>query len=154
LNESTRLGCRVDSLKQWTADGATYSVAGMDSAAAIRALTGLRLAVGAGAWLAPRATGKAFLLAPDDNPQSPYLARLFGARDAALAWGTLDSTGEAQRRWLVAGLACDVADTFAALAGGRRGYLSTAQSVLLAAPAVSAVALGVIALQGSGEAPA
>ena len=121
----------------------------MDSAAAIRALAGLRLAVGAGAWLAPRATGKAFLLAPDDNPQSPYLARLFGARDAALAYGTLDSGGDAQRRWLVAGLACDVADTLAAIAGGRKGYLSPVQSVLLAAPAVSAVAMGVIALQGS-----
>ena len=77
----------------------------MDSSAAIRALAGLRLAVGAGAWLAPRATGKAFMLAPDDNPQSPYLARLFGARDAALAYGVLDSSGDAQRRWLVAGLA-------------------------------------------------
>lgn len=123
----------------------------MDSASAIRALAGLRLAVGAGAWLAPRATGKAFLLAPDDNPQSPYLARLFGARDAALAYGTLDSTGEAQRRWLVAGLACDVADTFAAIAGGRGGYLTPFQSVLLAAPAVSAVALGVVALQGASD---
>jgi hypothetical protein len=120
----------------------------MDSAAAIRALAGLRLAIGVGAWLAPRATGKAFLLAPDDNPQSPYLARLFGARDAALAYGTLDSSGDAQRRWLVAGLACDVADTLAALAGGRRGYLSPVQSAFLAAPAISAVALGAIALQG------
>jgi hypothetical protein len=123
----------------------------MDSASAIRALAGLRLVVGAGAWLAPRATGKAFMLAPDDNPQSPYLARLFGARDAALAYGTLDSSGDAQRRWLVAGLACDVADTLAAIAGGRRGYLSPVQTVLLAAPAVSAVAMGVIALQGSDD---
>jgi hypothetical protein len=121
----------------------------MDSSAAIRALAGLRLVVGAGAWLAPRATGKAFLLAPDDNPQSPYLARLFGARDAALAYGTLDSSGDAQRRWLVAGLACDVADALAAIAGGRRGYLSPVQTVLLTVPALSAVAMGVIALQGS-----
>src|SRR4051812_14622086 len=126
----------------------------MESAAAIRALTGLRIAVGVGAWVAPRATGKAFLLAPDDNPQSPYLARLFGARDAALAYGTLDSSGEAQRRWLVAGLACDVADTLAAVAGGRRGYLSPFQSVVLAAPALLGVALGAIALQGDGAEPA
>src|SRR5215218_1302450 len=100
----------------------------MESAAAIRALTGLRITVGVGAWVAPRAIGKAFLLAPDDNPQSPYLARLFGARDAALAYG--------------------VADTFAAIAGGRRGYLSPVQSAFLAAPALAAVAMGVVALQG------
>jgi hypothetical protein len=126
----------------------------MDSASAIRALAGLRLAVGVGAWLAPRATGKAFLLAPDDNPQSPYLARLFGARDVALAYGTLDSSGDAQRKWLVAGLACDVADALAAFAGGRRGYLSPVQSALLAAPALSAVAFGAIALQGQGDSAA
>ena len=134
-------------------DRPTYSVGAMESAAAIRALTGLRITVGVGAWVAPRAIGKAFLLAPDDNPQSPYLARLFGARDAALAYGVLDSSGEAQRRWLVAGLACDVADTFAAIAGGRRGYLSPVQSAFLAAPALAAVAMGVVALQGgSGDA--
>jgi hypothetical protein len=121
----------------------------MDSSAAIRALSGLRIAVGAGAFLTPRLAGKAFLLDTDANPQSPYLARLFGARDVALAYGTLDSSGEAQRRWLVAGIACDVADTIAALAGGRKGYLSPVQTVLVAAPAVSAVAMGVIALQGS-----
>src|SRR5215207_6675715 len=126
----------------------------MESAAAIRALAGLRIAVGVSAWVAPRVIGKAFLLAPDDNPQSPYLARLFGARDAALAYGMLDSSGEAQRRWLVAGLACDVADTFAAVAGARRGYLSRAQSVLLAAPAIGAVAMGAIALQGADSSAA
>src|SRR5262245_54493919 len=101
----------------------------MDSSAAIRALAGLRLAVGASAWLTPRLAGKAFMLSTDENPQSPYLARLFGACDAALAHGTLDSSGEAQRRRLVAGLACDVADAFAAIAGGRRGYLSPVQKV-------------------------
>jgi len=126
----------------------------MESAAAIRALAGLRIAVGVSAWVAPRVIGKAFLLAPDDNPQSPYLARLFGARDAALAYGMLDSSGEAQRRWLVAGLACDVADTFAAVAGARRGSLSRAQSVLLAAPAIGAVAMGAIALQGADSSAA
>jgi hypothetical protein len=82
------------------------------------------------------------------NPQSPYLARLFGIRDVALAYGTTSSTGDARRTWLTAGLACDVADTLAAIAGGRAGYLSRTQTILLAAPAIAATALGAAALAG------
>jgi hypothetical protein len=63
----------------------------MNADTAIRNLSTLRTAVGLGAWLTPRLAGKAFLLDPDGNPQSPYLARLFGARDVALAYGTLNS---------------------------------------------------------------
>src|SRR5215207_4655054 len=123
----------------------------MNADTAIRNLSALRTAVGLGAWLTPRIAGKAFLLDPDGNPQSPYLARLFGARDVALAYGALNSSGEARRTWLVAGLACDVADTLAAFAGGRRGYLSRVQTVLLAAPALAAVAMGAAALADGGE---
>jgi hypothetical protein len=112
----------------------------------LRTLSAIRLSVGAGAWLTPRLAGRAFLLDPDGNPQSPYLARLFGIRDVALAYGTTSASGEARRTWLTAGLACDVADTLAALAGGRAGYLSKGQTVLLAAPAIAAAALGAMAL--------
>ena len=45
------------------------------------------MAVGASAWATPRLAGKAFGLDADDNPQSPYLARLFGIRDIALGVG-------------------------------------------------------------------
>jgi hypothetical protein len=118
---------------------------------AIRNLSSLRIAIGAAAWLAPRLAGRAFLLDPEGNPQSPYLARLFGARDVALAYGALNSSGQARRTWLMAGLACDVADTLAAFAGGRRGYLSPVQTAVLAAPAIAATALGAAALGGTGE---
>jgi hypothetical protein len=121
---------------------------------AVRNVSALRLIVGAGAWLAPRLAGKAFLLDVDDNPQSPYLARLFGARDVALAYGTMSSSGAARRTWLTAGLACDAADTLAAFAGGRDGSLSRLQTVVLAAPAIAAVGLGVIGLKGDGGSPA
>ena len=126
----------------------------MESDASIRSLSAIRLAVGAGAWLTPRLAGRAFMLDPTGNPQSPYLARLFGIRDVALAYGTQSSTGEARRKWLTAGLACDVADTLAALAGGRAGYLSRTQTVLLAAPAIAATALGAAALAGGDDASA
>ncbi|MDX6699554.1 MAG: hypothetical protein QOE65_2951 [Solirubrobacteraceae bacterium] len=123
----------------------------MDPSSSLRALSAIRVSVGAGAWLTPRLAARAFLLDPSGNPQSPYLARLFGIRDVALAYGTNTATGDARRTWLTAGIACDVADTLAALAGGRAGYLSRTQTVLLAAPAIAAAALGAAALGASDD---
>ena len=54
---------------------------------AINTLAGLRLAIGVASWATPRAAGKLFGLDATANPQAPYLARLFGARDVALALG-------------------------------------------------------------------
>jgi len=82
------------------------------------------------------------------NPQSPYLARLFGARDVALAWGVLSSEGDAQRQWLVAGLACDAADVLAGAAAAGRGYLPRSAGVMVTGTALAAVALGAVALRG------
>jgi len=114
---------------------------------AIRALSGLRLAVGVSSWATPRVAGRLFGLDAGANPQSPYLARLFGVRDIALAWGTLSSEGASQRQWLLAGLACDAADTLAGIAGGRGGYLAKPTAFLVSATALAAVALGTEALR-------
>ncbi len=114
---------------------------------AISALAGLRMAIGVGSWATPRVSGKLFGLDAAANPQSPYLGRLFGARDFALAWGALASEGEAQRQWLLAGLACDVADALAGVAGGRGGYLPKLTSTLVTGTALSAAALGAMALR-------
>jgi hypothetical protein len=103
------------------------------------------------AWTTPNLAGKAFGLDVPGNPQAPYLARLFGIRDVALAAGALASQGEARKTWLRFGLMCDVADTAAALFGGRRGYLSKPTTVLLAAPAIAAVAMGIAALGDTGS---
>jgi len=113
---------------------------------ALSALVGLRLAVGVASWLTPRPAGKLFGLDVPANPQAPYLARLFGARDVALAWGTFSSEGDARRQWLLAGLACDAADALAGLAGMRGGYLPKLTSVLVTGTALSAVTLGAVAL--------
>jgi hypothetical protein len=120
----------------------------VESDSAVKALAGLRVVVGAAAWLAPRLSGKGFGLDPDANPQAPYVGRLFGARDVALGVGTLQATGEARRQWLTLGVAVDTADALAALAAGRGGYLSPVAAGLVFAPAAAAVALGVAALQG------
>ncbi len=123
----------------------------MDGSTATNALAGLRLAIGVGAYATPALTGKLFGLEPKRNPQSPYLARLFGARDVALAGGTLASSGAERRTWLVAGVACDAADAAAALLGHRAGYLSGSTAAMLAAPALAAIALGAVALQGADD---
>lgn len=119
----------------------------MERSDAIRALSGLRLAVGVSSWATPRVAGRLFGLDAGANPQSPYLARLFGVRDIALAWGTLSSEGASQRQWLLAGLACDAADTLAGIAGGRGGYLAKPTAFLVSATALAAVALGTEALR-------
>src|SRR5919206_79959 len=64
---------------------------------------------------------------------------------------TVVPEGRARRSWLVAGLACDIADTAAAFLGRRGGYLSTPVSALLAAPALAAVGMGIIALRGGEQ---
>ncbi|MFI4977226.1 MAG: hypothetical protein ACHQC8_00890 [Solirubrobacterales bacterium] len=119
----------------------------MSQRSALNALVGLRMAVGVASWATPRLAGKLFGLDAEANPQSPYLARLFGARDLALAWGALGAEGNARRQWLAAGLASDAADVLAGVAGGRGGYLPKVTSVLVSGTALSAVALGTAALR-------
>jgi hypothetical protein len=121
---------------------------------AVQMLVGLRGAVGAGAWLAPRLSGRAFGLDPVSNPQAPYLGRLFGVRDVALAVGLSNSSGSERAQWLRLGIACDLADAVAGLLAGRRGELPKLATVLVTATALSAAALGAAALQDQQASPA
>jgi len=118
----------------------------MDNDQTIRSLAGIRVAVGTSAWATPRLAGKAFGLDADGNPQSPYLARLFGVRDIALGIGTLTTTGESQRRWLALGMLCDAADAAAGVLAGRAGYLPKVPTVLVTGVALVAAGLGAAAL--------
>jgi hypothetical protein len=113
----------------------------------VQGLIGVRTAIGAGAWLAPRLSGRLFGLDPSANPQAPYLGRLFGVRDVALAAG-LTGSHEQRARWLRIGIACDLADTVAGLLAGRRGELPKRATVLVTATALGAAAMGIAALQG------
>ena len=115
-------------------------------------LVGLRLAVGLGSWLTPRVGGRLFGLDPSGNPQLPYVGRLFGARDVALAAGLLLSEGEARSLWLRMGIACDVADSAAGVAAGRSGYLGPFSATLVTATALGAAALGLAALRAHDSA--
>lgn len=119
----------------------------------IRNLVGTRIAIGAGAWLMPRISGRLFGLDVAGNPQAPYLARLFGVRDVALGVGLATSRGTQRAQWLRLGVACDLADAAAGIIGGRNGELPPLTTGLVTATAVLAAGLGVAAMLG-GEEPA
>jgi hypothetical protein len=104
-------------------------------------------AIGASTWLAPRLSGSLFGLDADTNPQLPYVARLFAIRDLALAAGLQLTDGDARRLWLQIGLVCGAADAGAGLLAGRRGELSKLSTILVTAPALLGVGLGVAALR-------
>lgn len=118
--------------------------------AGARALVAGRLAVGVSSWVAPNLVARMFKVDPADNPQAPYVMRLFAVRDIALAAGVLMSDGEARRTWLMLGAACDAGDAAAALAGGRGGYLHPLTAVLGGAVAAGAVVMGAKVLGEQG----
>jgi len=120
----------------------------VDNERAISGLVGVRSAIGVGAWMAPRISGRLFGLDIPANPQAPYLARLFGVRDAALAYGLQSTRGAARAQWLKIGIACDAADALAGVLAGRRGELPAFAAVLVTSTALGAAALGIAALQG------
>ncbi len=112
----------------------------MDEPTLVKSMAGLRIAIGVGAWVAPRLTGKVFGLDPAANPQMIFMARLFGIRDVALGVGLLASSGSARQLWWQTGVMCDLADAGAAGLALRDGTL----------PAHAAVMSGVIALAAAG----
>jgi hypothetical protein len=124
----------------------------MGNEQAVQSLVGMRGAIGAGAWLAPRLAGRLFGLNPDANPQAPYLGRLFAARDVALAFGVRTSSGVHRAQWLRIGIACDLADAAAGVLAGRRGELPKRATVLVTTTAFWAAALGIVALRGERSA--
>jgi hypothetical protein len=123
----------------------------MNAEQSVRNLAMLRLMVGIVSYLAPNLGGKLFGLDTRGNPQAPYLARLFGIRDIALAIGALQSAGESRRQWLQLGVLCDAADVGAAALGKRGGYLPAPTAIVVGGVAAAATALGASALQAPDE---
>src|SRR4051794_4389537 len=115
----------------------------------VQMISGLRAWIGSSAWLAPNLTGKLFGLDPSRNPQSAFMARLFGVRDLALAAGTLGSEGNARTQWLRLGVACDLADAGAAYLAGRNGTVPRHAAILAGGTALAAAGMGVAALSQS-----
>src|SRR3712207_4849523 len=119
----------------------------------VRNIAFLRIAIGVVSYLAPRLGGRLFGLDVARNEQAPYLARLFGVRDVALAVGALQSQGQTQKQWIQLGMACDVADVGAAFLGRRDGSLPLGTAVLVGGTAVAAATLSAIAAGEIDQAP-
>ncbi len=104
-----------------------------------------RIVVGAAAWAAPELSLKGAMLDAGAT-QSPYLLRLFGARDVALGAATLLAAPEHRSTLLKIGLGVDAGDTAAAVLALSQGQVSKPTGVILAAAAGAAVAAGFAAL--------
>jgi hypothetical protein len=111
-----------------------------------RLLNGSRTLVGVAAIAAPGQAFKGAGLDAGRNPQLPFIMRMFGVRDLVLGAGALGTAGAERRRWLQAGIAADVVDLLAAIAGLRGGYLPTHGAIMLATTAATGTALGIAAL--------
>ena len=103
-----------------------------------------RIVVGTAAWVAPERSLRASML--DGAPQSTFLLRLFGVRDAALGAVTLMAAPAARPALLQVGMAVDGADAAAALLALRSGAVRTSTGVIFAGVALAAVAAGKVAL--------
>lgn len=120
----------------------------MDALTARRTLAQVRLAIGIGALVAPRVTGKMFGIDADANPAAPYLARLFGAREIFMAAPFLmPAPGLDEAELASRAVPVDAADTAAAVVAGLRGYLPWRAAVPAAATAAVATWLGSQAAQ-------
>jgi len=114
-----------------------------------RVLTSLiasRMAFGVAVWAFPGPVGKAFGVDVTRDPLASYLSRLMGARDIALAWELHVTEGDARRKWLLACMVCDAADTLAAIAAGRNGLSKRTTAAMLAA-SLGPMVRGAIALR-------
>ncbi|MDT5147248.1 MAG: hypothetical protein QOC58_1893 [Mycobacterium sp.] len=119
----------------------------------LTAFAAMRLTVGAGSWLTPRASLRFFGLPADS---SPVLLRLFGAREVALALGALSTDTRVRRTALSLGIAVDSADTIASLLDLTDGKMTPRAGLLIGGGAAFFAALGVASLRSPavGASPA
>lgn len=111
------------------------------SSPARTALGVARLGVATTALLAPSFAGRLFGLRPDPDP---FLARLFGSRELALALGLLLVDGADVRRVALLGAAIDGTDVVSGTVDLLRGQLSTRGAVIGIGGAAVAAALGLL----------
>ena len=104
-----------------------------------------RIALGAGAWVAPEFGLKVAMLDPT-APQSPYLARLFGVRDVALGVLTLMAEPAHKAALLKLGILVDAGDAAAAVLALKAGALKPPTGAALAGAAAGGVIAGAIAV--------
>lgn len=120
----------------------------MDPRTARTALAGIRATIGVSALVAPRLTGKVFGIDADANPATPYLARIFGARELYMASPFLmPAPGLDEQELASRAVPVDAADAVAALAAGIRGYLPWRAALPAAAAGMLGTYLGTVAAE-------
>lgn len=105
--------------------------------------TALRLAVGLSAWALPNTTERVFALPP--SPQ-PFVVRLFGARETALALAIQSRDPGRRRLALQVGILIDSVDAVGGTVDYLRGRLAPRAALLGPGGAVGFALLGVAAL--------
>ena len=116
-------------------------------------VTGLslgRIVVGAVSFAKPSLAAGMFGLDVANNPQGPYLARLFGSREIALGAATLLARGSARRNLVLAGIAVDLADAATGVLGVQDKSVPARTGAMLVGPAIGAVLSGLAGLRTRG----
>jgi hypothetical protein len=114
-------------------------------------VTGLslgRIAVGTVSFARPEAAAGLLGLDVANNPQSPYLARLFGSREIAIGVLTLVSRGATQRNLVLAGIGIDLADAATGVLGIQDKTVPAKTGGVLIPTAIGAVLAGIAGLRG------
>ncbi|HEX4903134.1 MAG TPA: hypothetical protein VFV42_10020 [Acidimicrobiales bacterium] len=118
----------------------------MDAITARRTLAQARLAAGIGALVAPRVAARVLGIDPAANPATPYLTRMFGAREVYMAMPFLmPAPGLDEAELASRAVPVDAADAVASLLAGLRGYLPWRAALPATAMAVAGTWLGTVA---------
>lgn len=118
----------------------------MDPIVARRTLAQARLAVGIGALVAPRIAARFMGIDPSANPATPYLTRMFGAREVYMAVPFLMPVPGLDESELASrAVPVDATDAVASLLAGVRGYLPWRAALPATAVAIAGTWLGSVA---------
>lgn len=106
-----------------------------------------RIAVGTVAVANPDLAARLLQLDTANNPQLPYLTRLFGVREVAIGAITVLARGRTRRNLTLAGILVDAADAAVSYVGMRDGTISRKTAYALIAPAIGGVGSGLSGLR-------
>jgi hypothetical protein len=117
----------------------------------VKAYAFVRIAFGAAALMAPKATGGAIAGDVDGTDANAPLAKAFirgmGGREIGLGLGVLDAirTGRSVRPWLLVGVLADTLDTAALGLATWQHSTASKRVLVLGPPVVAAIAAGALA---------
>lgn len=116
-----------------------------------RTLLAARTALGVLTLVVPRETGRLFFLDPEDNPQLPVIARMWGIRNLSLAAGMYGAMGSSRARWWRLQPVIDGLDFLVIVTEWRREAVPSTAAGLMAGTAALATALGALSAAAEAE---